>query len=142
MFLDMGADGNEALIKEASERFGGEKIYAYLPELSYTAQAQRLAKLGACGFVIPIAGQTPSLEEMEALRHCPGICLTASGAADEDAKQAKGLKAALGCPETGGAILTLDENRIGASMEIKQQLKVDGIFLDTFQPAFQWRDLK
>ena len=27
-------------------------------------------------------------------------------------------------------------------MEIKQQLKADGIFLDTLQPAFQWRDLK
>lgn len=142
VFLYMGADGNEALIKDASKRFGGEKIYAYLPKLSYTAQAQSLAKLGACGFVIPIAGQTPSLEEMEAFRHCPGICLTASGAADEVKEQAKGLKASLGCPETAGAILALDEDRIGASMEIKQQLKADGIFLDTLQPAFQWRDLK
>lgn len=42
-FLDVSLDENVDLMKEASDRFGDDKIYAYLPDCSYLERTKEYA---------------------------------------------------------------------------------------------------
>ncbi len=51
VFLNLDSGDNVDLIKEAANRFGSEKIYAYLPDL-LPGRAEEFAQLGASQLVL------------------------------------------------------------------------------------------
>ena len=51
VFLNMDSEDNVDLIKEASSRFGSDKIYAYLPDPSCAGRAEEFLQLGASRLV-------------------------------------------------------------------------------------------
>ncbi len=51
-FLDVSLDENVDLMKEAADRFGDDKIYAYLPDCSYLERTKEYAQLGASVMIL------------------------------------------------------------------------------------------
>lgn len=132
VFLDVGLESNEAMLKEAADRFGPEKIYAWLPEASYMAKSSVYRELGASMLILGMK-ELPSLQEMEET----GLpCLIAGDGCGEAAVQE------LGCSQVQGAILSLSEEETGRLMEAKQELKREGVPVDTFETSIQWKDFK
>lgn len=132
VFLDVSLESNEAMLKEAADRFGPEKIYAWLPEVSYMAKSSVYRELGASMLILGMK-ELPSLQEMEKA----GLhCLIAGDGYGEATVQA------LGCSQVQGAILSLSEEETGRLMEAKQRLKREGIPVDTFETSIQWKDFK
>lgn len=142
VFLDMSQEENVDMMKEASDRFGGEKIYAYLPALSYLEKAEEYAQLGASVLVIRTSGTVPSLQEMGEIGECGARCLIFCGDCDDSRQMAEELKLPFGCPAVSGAVLTLGQESLDRVMEMKQQLNGAGIVTDTFESSVQWKDFK
>ena len=135
VFLDVADDNHVDLIKEGSHRFGSEKIYGYLSELSYLKRAEEYEQLGASALVIDCHCQ--SAEDQALLSACgmPVILFC-----DEDTPQA--LASFLKCPRVEGVLLTVPEEYEGNCMNLKQELKKRGIPVDTFESSVSWEDFK
>ena len=120
VFLDVADDNHVDLIKEGSHRFGSEKIYGYLSELSYLKRAEEYEQLGASALVIDCHCQ--SAEDQALLSACgmPVILFC-----DEDTPQA--LASFLKFPRVEGVLLTVPEEYEGNCMNLKQELKKRGI---------------
>ena len=65
-FLDVSLDENVDLMKEAADRFGDDKIYAYLPDCSYLERTKEYAQLGATVMILGDAEITE--EKLHAVR--------------------------------------------------------------------------
>lgn len=142
VFLDVSFQDNVDMMKEAADRFGGEKIYAYLPDLSYLEHAKEYAQLGASVMILKTSGPVPSLTELGEIGENPWESLIFCGGHDSVQEMAGDLKLHLSCPHVTGAILTLEESAMGSVMELKQILKGAGIATDTFDSSVEWKDFK
>ena len=141
VFLDTGCQENVDLMKEAADRFGSEKICAYLPDLSRAAQAEEYAQLGASLFLLQPEGAVPSLMELEEIGSLGQRCLMLCGRQEEAQRLLDDLKIPFGCPNIEGAILALEPASLASFMEMKQYLKGAGIPTDTFESPVDWSEL-
>ncbi len=137
VFLDVSDEENVDLIKEASSRFGSEKIYAYLPELSYISRVEEFVQLGASVMVLDI----PWWEE-ELLFHVSSldvpfliVCRDKVG----DMAQCLRLSQAAGVLIEGANI---HKPSTQTCMTWKQELKSQGISVDHLESSVAWSDFK
>ena len=79
VFLNAGCQENVDLMKEAADRFGNEKICAFLPDLSYGARTEEFAQLGASLMILKPEGAVPSLKELEEIGSMEKRCLILCG---------------------------------------------------------------
>lgn len=134
-FLDVSIEENIDLIKEASSRFGSEKIYAYLPSMKYFDRTEEFSQLGASMMILDVPGLTQEdlnrigASQQDFLLLCDHV---SSGTA----------AAFLEIPSVCGVLLTLPANKASSCMEIKQLLKKQGIAVNTFETSIQWKDFK
>lgn len=134
VFLDVSVQENVDMMKEAADRFGHEKICAYLPDGSYLARMEEYAQLGAGTAALDRAGEA-DLEQLERmLDHGFKYLLFA--------RQDSPLSKLLGCPRVAGTVLSLAETQLGVCMELKQELRTAGIPTDTFESSVAWSDFK
>ena len=130
-FLDAGDDDNVDLMKEAADRFGDDKIYAYLPDSSYLNRTKEYAQLGAS---VMILGDPDLTEEtLLAISSCEEhFLLTGS---DENM-----LSDSLKLDLVDGFIACLLEDSV--FMDLKQELKSQGIGVDTFESSVEFSQFK
>lgn len=148
VFLD-GADAdNIDLIKEASSRFGSEKIYIRLADSAQLARLEEFYQLGASAAILDV-------------RESAGVKDPGASAAILDAREGAGVKAPGGasgsllliCGGTGAEeqAKLLGESQIrgliltgltGTYMERKHQLAQLGIDVDIFQSSVSWDQFK
>ena len=140
--VDMSKEENVDMIKEASDRFGKEKIYAYLPTDAYLDLVKDYEAAGASVMLLNTAGSVPSLLEMASISDSEAPFLFFLQAKDDAKDTAESLKNAFGCGNICGAVLTFTEDAMDTSMTIKQSLKAAGISVDTFESSVDWKDFK
>lgn len=142
VFLDVSREDNVDMMKEAADRFGREKVYAYLPNVSYIPRMEEYAQFGASVMIVRTSAQVPSLQELGEIGEGGHETLIFCGGQDSIQDMAGELKILFGCPQVQGAVLTLQEEKTGSCMEMKQILKSAGISTDTFESAVSWNDFK
>lgn len=134
-FLDVSDEENLDLLKEASDRFGSEKIYAYLPDMAYLKRTEEYSQLGASMMILDV----PVMEEEQlsqiALHKGPFLV-----ACDDDVPGT--ITSYLKTDPIEGVILTVPGEHEGNCMNMKQELKARGIPVDTFESALEWKDFK
>ena len=151
VFLDGSNEDNVDLIKEGASRFGSEKIYVWLPEIRYLERAEEFGQLGASGAILydccegekgwPGQGEDPVTSR-------DGICMVLSGHrhipllvyCDQDTPEA--AASFLRIPTVQGVVLTVPEEYEGNCMNLKQELKMRGIAVDTFESEIGWEEFK
>jgi phosphoribosyl-ATP pyrophosphohydrolase/phosphoribosyl-AMP cyclohydrolase len=130
-FLDTGDDENVDLMKEAVDRFGDDKIYAYLPDASYLSRTKEYAQLGASIMILGDSKVTKeTLEEVSACEE--HFLITGS---DEVM-----LTDSLKMDRVDGYIAFLLEDSV--FMDLKQELKSQGIGVDTFESTVAFSEFK
>lgn len=133
-FLDMSIDENVDMLKEASSRFGSEKIYAYMPGLTYLKRVEEYAQLGASMAILDVL-----MDEKELLQF-PDSPLPVLAVCDQDT--AGTIASYLKIPCIHGVILTVPEKQEGNCMNWKQELKKRGIPTETLESSIEWPELK
>lgn len=134
VFLDVSVQENVDMMKEAADRFGHEKICAYLPDCSYLARVEEYAQLGAGMAALDHAGEA----DLGQLAGGPDHGFKYLLFARQDAP----LSELLECPQVAGTVLSLEEKQLGVCMELKQELRTKGIPTDTFESSVAWSDFK
>ncbi len=142
VFLNAGCREQADLIKEASERFGSEKIGLWLPGPSWLSRGAEYKALGASFFIVNTGSFAPSFQELEALEENGGSCLIAAGLVQEAGQLAESLRHTFSCDFIDGAVLTLAETRTDEVMEVKQKLKDRGIPVSVFESSLSWEAFK
>lgn len=123
-FLDVSLDENVDLMKEAADRFGDDKIYAFLPDCSYLERTKEYAQLGAS---IMILGDTEITEEkLRAVSACEETFLI-TGTGTDAALPSLVLK-----EDNAAGFIGIFDGESGC-MDLKQDLKARGIGVDTFE---------
>lgn len=128
VFLDVSDEDNVDLIKEGADRFGSEKIYVYLPETSYLSRVEEYAQLGAS--MVLLKGGDLGAEEQNLMNLSPIPFLIFGGE--------KEITSLLSIPSVDGVLLTLSEGEENGLMDWKQELKKQGIWVDTFESQIAW----
>jgi phosphoribosyl-ATP pyrophosphohydrolase/phosphoribosyl-AMP cyclohydrolase len=130
-FLDTADDDNVDLMKEAVDRFGDDKIYAYLPDSSYLSRTKEYAQLGASVMILGDSNITKEiLETVSSLEE--HFLITGS---DEEL-----LADSLKMDRVDGFITYLLEDSV--FMDLKQDLKSQGIGVDTFESTVAFTQFK
>jgi phosphoribosyl-ATP pyrophosphohydrolase/phosphoribosyl-AMP cyclohydrolase len=130
-FLDTADDDNVDLMKEAVDRFGDDKIYAYLPDVSYLSRTKEYAQLGASLMILGDSNITrETLETVSSLEE--NFLITGS---DEEL-----LADSLKMDRVAGFITYLLEDSV--FMDLKQDLKSQGIGVDTFESTVAFSKFK
>ncbi len=130
-FLDTGDDENVDLMKEAVDRFGDDKIYAYLPDASYLYRTKEYAQLGAS--IMILGDPNVTRETLEAVSACEEHFLITGS--DENI-----LTDSLKMNCVDGYISFLLEDSV--FMDLKQDLKSQGIGVDTFESTVAFSKFK
>ena len=136
VFLDVSIPENVDLIKEAADRFGTEKVYAYLPEISYADRIDEYAQLGASKIIID---EKHPIEERDLYR-LSQVSQDLLLACDDDVPGT--IASYLRVPSVEGVILTVPGQEEGNCMNMKQELKARGIPVATLETAVDWSDFK
>ena len=134
VFLNVDVDENVDIMKEASDRFGDDKIYAWLPDFSYLDRTAEYSQLGAS--VMILGSACPSQEEIARLKEKEEIFILSS-----DQPDSVTIAALMASGRVSGVIASMTEQS-PSCMELKQQLKTAGIPADTFESAVAWKDFK
>ncbi len=134
-FLNVSIPENVDLIKEASNRFGSEKIYAYMPGIQYLRHhIEEYAQLGASMAILDVMMDDSEIASM------PASPIPILAVCDEDI--AGTIAAYLKVPSVAGVVLTVPEKPEGDCMRWKQELKKRGIPVETFESSVGWEDFK
>lgn len=131
VFLDGGNDDNVDLMKEAADRFGGEKIYTWLPDPSCLSKTKEYAQLGS---TLMIPGWELSEADMEELKGSEETFLLMAG--EIQPEEMAGL---LALSNVEGVIL--GKTNLEA-MAAKQRLKALSVPVQTFESPVSWEDFK
>ncbi len=134
VFLDVSVDENVDLMKEASDRFGDDKIYAYLPDTSYLKRTEEYSQLGASLMIMGDKNITKAeMEEIKALEQ--DFLLTGSL---EDITE---IPKTLEISEAKGFIFS-PKGCETDYMAVKQTLKAEGVSVDTYESSVSWDEFK
>lgn len=136
VFLDTSDENNIDLIKEASDRFGSEKIYARLPFMELLSRVPEFAQLGASVMVLDRKEPLTSAEMKEVSELEEPFLLFC----DDDV--AGSITSYLKLANTIGVILTVPGEHEGNCMHWKQELKARGVSVDTFESSVEWGQFK
>lgn len=136
VFLDGGNDDNVDLIKEASSRFGGEKIYVTVASADQVRRIPEFAQLGASVIIIKdVLELKLQAAEGTVQSDIPMLYVCGEDAIDD-------IAAGMGSANSIGVILTAPEERDGRYMEIKQALGKLGEPVDILRSSIAWADFK
>ncbi|MGL5435426.1 MAG: bifunctional phosphoribosyl-AMP cyclohydrolase/phosphoribosyl-ATP diphosphatase HisIE [Lachnospiraceae bacterium] len=124
VYFEGGDEEQIDLIKEAADRFGSEKVCAYLDQEAQYDRILELEQLGASVMILA-AGRTDSLPP-EAVYY--DIC----------GSDLASIQQCLQQNHTAGVIFPGDEKDRSDCMAKKQQLKALGIAVDTFESSVSW----
>ena len=134
VFLNVDVDENVDLMKEASDRFGDDKIYAWLPDFTWLERTAEYSQLGASvmilGCVCPSEAEIARLEEKEE-----------TFILSSDCPDAAVFSSMMASGRVSGVIGSMT-GKSPSCMELKQQLKKNGIAVDTFESVVAWEDFK
>ncbi len=154
VFLDVSDEENVDLIKEASSRFGTEKIYAYLPDISYINRVEEYVQLGASMLILDIPlweeellfkissltvpffifchDSISMMAQWLKLPGAAGVLIEKTGEEDETAESAKNR-------EDG-----TKEGQVPGETCItwKQELKKQGIPVECLESTVEWSQFK
>lgn len=139
VFLDVSDEDNLDLIKEASDRFGSEKIYVYLPDMAYLSRAEEFEQLGASMMILDV----PALdrEQLHQISLHQESFLLVSGVDGSGT-----INSYLSTPSVEGIVLDFPHHLAGSGegdcMKMKQELKAGGIEVATFESEVEWKDFK
>lgn len=134
VFLNVDVDENVDMMKEASDRFGDDKIYAWLPDFSYLDRTEEYSQLGAS--VMILGSVCHSQEEIAQMEEKEERFILSSD--QPDSVTLAGLMAS---GRVSGVIASMT-GKSPSCMELKQQLKKNGVAVDTFESAVAWVDFK
>ena len=132
-FLDVSLEENVDMMKEASDRFGDDKIYAYLPDLSYLSHTEEYAQLGAS--VMILGNEVLSAEGLDKVSALEEIFIV-TALSDDSFFLADALKR-----ENITGIIGISDGKTGC-MEMKQELKIQGIPVETFESSVEFSEFK
>lgn len=135
VFLDVSDEDNLDLIKEASDRFGSEKIYGYLPDASYLKRAKEYAQLGACAMILETSSLSDDLLQQIELTDVSFLVIY-GGDGDEAAA------AYLSSDMVDGMIFRQPVEGDHSFMAKKQRLKAMDVAVDTFESTVSWGSFK
>jgi len=124
VYFQVGDEDQVDLIKEASDRFGSEKIYAYLDQEEQYRRLPELEQLGAS--VMILAG--PDVDMMRLDASCYRVSI-------DDTVET--IQACLENEEICGVVFSPGSSPVDC-MAKKQQLKKQGIPVDTFESLVAW----
>ena len=96
VFLDVSYEDNVDMMKEATDRFGSEKIYAYMPDLSYLNRVEEYIQLGASVMICRASGPVLSLAELGEIGEISCRSLIFCGGHENVQEMAGDLKLSLG----------------------------------------------
>lgn len=135
VYLDVSREDNVDLLKEASDRFGSEKIYAYLNQEVLLGRGEEFSQLGASALILDLAGlreKTGFLAES-----CPLPLLLMN---DDDSIGT--ITSFLKIPAVTGVILTVPGEKEGNSMEMKRELWARGVPVELLESSISWAEMK
>lgn len=135
VYLDVSKDEHVDLIKEASSRFGEEKIYAYLPKLKYIHRAEEYEQLGASRMILDVDGLTCDQLYSQPLSGSRFFVCCCSG-------DIKAIREFLQMVQIDGVILKGPIQNDNSCMIKKQELKSCGLMVDTFESSLAWSEFK
>lgn len=136
VFLDAGDEDNIDLIKEASDRFGSEKIYMHLSSIDSLSRVPEFAQLGASMMILNIH-ETLGSEDLHNISRLEEPFLIFC---DDDVTGT--IVSYLKLANAAGVILTAPGEEAGNCMRRKQELKARGILVDTFESSVEWSHFK
>lgn len=134
VFLNVSVDENVDMMKEAADRFGNEKIYAYLPDCSYLERAEEYAQLGASKMIL---GCVPTPEELSRIGLVKQSMYLSCWEDDLET-----LSSYLNIPFVDGVILTVPVEKGESCMEMKQKLHLEGIPVMILESSIPWTAFK
>lgn len=134
VFLDGSDEEHIDLIKEASARFGSEKIYMHLNSMGLLSRVPEFIQLGASMMILDIKKtlESPELLKISSLE-APFFLYC-----DDDV--AGTITSYLRITNVSGVILTAPGEEAGNCMNRKQELKARGVSVDTFESAVSWEN--
>lgn len=146
VFLDMSAEDNLDLLKEAADRFGSEKIYAYLRQEDLLLRAEEFAQLGAGGLLLDLPGMTGQSGRLDGSMSggIPQGLLNAVADSSlpvllmNDDDSIGTITSCLKIPSVVGVVLTVPGEKEGNSMALKQELRARGIPVETLESSVEW----
>lgn len=107
VFLDMGDEEHVGLVKEASSRFGSEKIFAYIPAVPYLSRVAEYVQLGVSKVIVDSAGLEKELAKKTvrdtSWQKVPFLVLERVAAGAERVSGAEGAMAERGSGAEGAA---------------------------------------
>lgn len=130
VFLDVSQEENVDLMKEAADRFGDDKIYAYLPDISYIKSTKEYAQLGASVMILGDADITE--ESLQELSGSEEMFLIASSSVPS--------VEILSGSKVMGFIGDFDGDF--SCMALKQELKSRGMKVDTYESTVSFDRFK
>lgn len=128
VYFQVGDEEQVDLIKEAADRFGSEKVYAYLDREEQYRRLPELGQLGASVMILAVPGTDIPGEDAVCYRVCP-----------DDTAEA--LSECLEHEGTEGAIFNAGSDPVDCMVK-KQQLKKQGIPVDTFESRVSWEEFR
>ena len=151
VFLNVSDDNNIDLMKEGADRFGSEKIYAYLPKQQYLERWEEFRQLGASALILhwqeedsilqdSIENRVPLHQIQEGFSALSDKNIPMLVFCHQDTPQV--LASFLRIPPVEGVVLTDLQEHGESCMDMKQELKKRGIYMDTFESEIHWDDFK
>ena len=134
--LDGSNDDNIDLIKEASSRFGVDKIMLMLSDASQIERAPEFAQLGACAMILNPAEDLTVLDLISALDDKVPFLMVS------DNDQADLLLAYLKADQVSGVIITIPEEANDSYADMKQALAAQAIPVDILKSSVSWSEFK
>lgn len=134
--LDGSNDDNIDLIKEASSRFGVDKIMLMLSDASQIERAPEFAQLGACAMILNPAEDLSVLDLISTLDDKVAFLMVS------DNDQADLLLAYLKADQVSGVIITIPEEANDSYADMKQALAAQAIPVDILKSSVSWSEFK
>lgn len=136
VFLDGSDMDNVDLIKEAADRFGSEKIYAYLPSPRLLGRVSEFLQLGASEILLDVGGNVEILEAESYTREDGPFLILCNG------RELPVISVCMAAEHTAGVALTAIEDGEGSYMELKEELKKRGQKVVTFSSSIRWEGFR
>lgn len=133
VYFDAGDEDQIDLIKEASDRFGSEKIYGYFDQVERYKRISELEQLGAT--VMVLAAGLDGMDGVQVEADAAGYYAVCGG-------DPESIRQCLEQEMVAAVIFSDDEANPSDCMVIKQQLKALGIAVDTFESSVAWDQFK
>ncbi len=136
VFLDGSDMDNVDLIKEAADRFGGEKIYVYLPSPRLLGRVPEFSQLGASVMLLETGDNVEILESESYIRQeSPFLILC-------NEQELPVISVCMAAEHCAGVALTVPKEDEGSYMELKGELKRRGMNVETFSSSVDWNSFK